>query len=156
MLDLNDLYMTLTEAASRFGVSRATVWRWVQKGIFSHQQVGREILIPKVEVSYIIGLRIRLKERGNQQWDAEGQSTIVTKELAGMIKEKHDLKEKRLLEVLRLIKEEQLNAQEISERVGINATNVKNYVKELRIRGNRIIACCTEGRHYYELENTVD
>ena len=154
MLDLNDLFFPLTEAASRLGVSRATVWRWVQKGIFCHQQVGREILIPKVEVSYVIGLRIRLKERGDHQWDV-GKPTIVTKELAGMIKEKHDLKEKRLLEVLRLIKTEQLNAKEISERVGINATNVKMYVKELRARGKEIIACCTEGRHYYELENTV-
>jgi len=48
-----DYFYTGKQASELLGVNRITIWRWVKKGKFNIQKVGREILIPKWEVELV-------------------------------------------------------------------------------------------------------
>lgn len=66
---LKDSYYTVSQAAKELGVTRQSVSRWLNEGILSAEKVGREKLIPRMEVfSFMLGRdAIRFVPR---MWDA--------------------------------------------------------------------------------------
>ena len=62
-------------------------------------------------------------------------------------------REGRMVKLLYIIRAESLNAEGLSERVGVNATNVKRMIRDLRGRGHNIVTVHTLERFYYELRD---
>lgn len=50
---LKDSYFTVAQAAEELGVTRKTISRWLADGKLSAEKVGREKLIPRVDVAYM-------------------------------------------------------------------------------------------------------
>lgn len=58
-----DFFYTEDQAAKQLNVNRITIWRWIKKGRFNIQRVGREVLIPKWEVELLRELSMHKKRR---------------------------------------------------------------------------------------------
>ncbi len=52
-MKIADFFYTSGQGARLLGVTRITIWRWIQAGRFNVQYIGREALIPKWEVELI-------------------------------------------------------------------------------------------------------
>ena len=50
LMKILDYFYTEKQVAELLRVNRITVWRWIKKGKFNVQYVGREVLIPKWEI----------------------------------------------------------------------------------------------------------
>jgi len=48
-----DQYATKAEAARLLGVSSPTIWRWVKIGKLTAERIGREVLIPREELTTV-------------------------------------------------------------------------------------------------------
>jgi excisionase family DNA binding protein len=47
IMALKDEYLTVTQAASKLGVTRQTVYRWIANNQLATEKIGREILVSK-------------------------------------------------------------------------------------------------------------
>ena len=47
---IKDSYYTVSQAAKELGVTRQSISRWLNTGVLSAEKVGREKLIPKIDV----------------------------------------------------------------------------------------------------------
>lgn len=50
-------FYTYAHAAKALGISKVTLWRWINAGKIQGYQLGREVMIEKIEVE-------RLKKKG--------------------------------------------------------------------------------------------
>ena len=57
-------FMTHSQVAQRFGVTRESVWRWVKQGKLRGERIGRDTLILRSEVDKYYELWMRTPRTG--------------------------------------------------------------------------------------------
>jgi excisionase family DNA binding protein len=56
-MKIADFFYTEGQASELLSVNRITIWRWIKSGKFNIQRIGREVLIPKWEVDFLLESR---------------------------------------------------------------------------------------------------
>ena len=60
-MKISDNFYTAGQVAELVGVTRVSIWRWIQEGKFNVQRVGGAVLIPKWEVELLLEVKRRKK-----------------------------------------------------------------------------------------------